>query len=127
LFTKNHIRQRIAWLLLGLLTLMQINSVIFRHAHRLSNGQIITHAHPYNLLGNSCPLSANPHTTHELLLLDALSNPAFLPAFVLLFAFLLLFGLVSRLRASRPTPRLVTIHLARPRPRGPPGSASFLV
>ncbi|XWW48613.1 hypothetical protein JYG30_25125 (plasmid) [Fibrella sp. USSR17] len=105
---------------------MQINSVVFRHAHRLANGQIITHAHPYNLFSKSCPLSANPHTTHELLLLDAVSNAAFIPTFALLVAFLLLplrfiihsvpFALTSRTR---------TICLAWPKLRGPPSLLSF--
>ena len=106
---------------------MQINAVIFRHSHRLANGQIITHAHPYNILGNSCPLSPNPHTTHELLLLDAISNPTFVPAFVLVLAFLLLIELVIQSILPGLTPGVVTIHLARPQLRGPPAPVSLLV
>ncbi|WP_165358983.1 hypothetical protein [Spirosoma sordidisoli] len=110
--------------MLGLLVLMQINSVVFRHAHRLANGQIITHAHPYNIFGKSCPLSPNPHTTHELLLLDAVSNPAFMPAFALLVAFLLLVRLIVQPVFFRPTPSTLTVYLARPIPRGPPRLSS---
>ena len=105
---------------------MQINAVVFRHSHRLANGHIITHAHPYNILGNSCPLSPNPHTSHELLLLDAISNPMFVPAFVLVLAFLLLIGLVIQPILLGLTPVIVTIHLARPQLRGPPAPSHFL-
>ncbi|WP_460963738.1 hypothetical protein [Spirosoma litoris] len=120
------IQQRIARLLLGLLMLMQINSVVFRHAHRLANGQIVTHAHPYNLFAKSCPLSANPHTTHELLLLDAVSNAAFVPTFALLVAFLLLpLRFIIHSIPVVPTSKVRTIYLARPTLRGPPSLLSF--
>lgn len=106
---------------------MQVNSVVFRHAHRLANGQIITHAHPYNLFGKSCPLSPNPHTRHELLLLDAVSNPAFIPTFALLLAFLLL----TRRFISQPFFGLLPVRVLRfyraylPL-RGPPALSSLL-
>ena len=105
---------------------MQINAIVFRHSHRLANGQIITHAHPYNIFDKSCPLSPNPHTTHELLMLDAVSNAAFLPTFALLLAFLLLVRFVIRPLFFRLTPGVSTLHLTRPNPRGPPVSSSFL-
>ncbi|WP_370701541.1 hypothetical protein [Fibrella musci] len=106
---------------------MQINSVVFRHAHRLANGQIITHAHPYNLFAKSCPLSANPHTTHELVLLDAISNVAFVPTFALLIAFLLLWvRFIIRSVPVAPTSKERTVTLARPTLRGPPISLRFL-
>lgn len=126
LFATETIRPQIARLLLVLFLLMQINSVAFRHAHRLPNGQIITHAHPYNIFGNSCPLSANPHTTHELLLLDAVSNAAFVPTFALLVAFLLLvFRFTTRPVIIAPVRSIRTVFLARPIPRGPPLSPSL--
>ena len=99
---------------------MQINAVVFRHSHRLANGTIVTHAHPYNIFGKSCPLSPNPHSTHELLLLDAISNPTFVPAFSLVAVFLLLTGFLIQSIAPGLTPGLVTTHLARPQLRGPP-------
>lgn len=105
---------------------MQVNSIVFRHSHRLANGQIVTHAHPYNLFSKSCPLSANPHTTHELLLLDAVSNAAFVPTFALLIAFLLLLvRFIIHCVPVAPTSRVQTVLLARPTLRGPPASLSF--
>lgn len=126
LLANVYIRQFIARLLLGLLVLMQINSAVFRHAHRLSNGKIISHAHPYNIFGKSCPLSANPHTTHELLLLDALSNPTFVPTFALLVAFLLLGCFTAQPVITALIPGVITVFLARPTLRGPP-TQSFLL
>ena len=113
--------------MLGMLLLMQINSVVFRHAHRLANGQIVTHAHPYNIFAKSCPLSANPHTSHELLLLDAVSNAVFVPTFVFIAVFLEpLHSVVNGLtNASLPVAPLL-IALAFPTLRGPPLSAFFL-
>ncbi|CCH57533.1 hypothetical protein BN8_p06714 (plasmid) [Fibrisoma limi BUZ 3] len=105
---------------------MQFNAIVFRHSHRLANGQIISHAHPYNLFNKSCPLSPNPHKTHELLLLDAISNAVFLPTFALLLAFLLLVRFMIRPVFIRLKPGIQTIALARPTLRGPPASSSFL-
>jgi hypothetical protein len=55
---------------------MQLNVVVFRHAHRLENGKIITHAHPY-CPSEDNPLQPNSHTANELYLLDALTNATF--------------------------------------------------
>jgi hypothetical protein len=103
---NDQIQRFIFRLFLGLLALICINPVVLRYAHRLANGQSVSHAHPYNLFGDwnasgSCPISANPHTTHELLLLDTVSNSVFIPAFVLLVAFLLLVGLSFSQSSSR--------------------------
>ena len=59
-----------------LFTLMLLNGIVFRHAHKLSSGKVITHAHPYKPVGNS-PYQPNTHTDNELYLLDAVSNAIF--------------------------------------------------
>jgi hypothetical protein len=49
------------------------NGVIFRHAHRLSDGTILCHAHPYkNSPGTSFP--DHTHSRDELIRLDAFAN-----------------------------------------------------
>ncbi len=73
---SNPTRRTIARLLLVWFALMQVNAVVFRHAHRLSNGRIITHAHPFWPDGKG-PVQPNPHTSGELALLDAVSNGSF--------------------------------------------------
>ena len=60
--------------------LIQFNNIYFRHAHRLANGKIITHAHPFKPVSSS-PIQPNGHGSNELLLLDALSNGLYAPAF----------------------------------------------
>ena len=66
-------RTVLARFLLGLFVAIMLNGLVFRHAHRLADGTIITHAHPYNPFGKS-PLSSNPHSRHELVMLDLFSN-----------------------------------------------------
>lgn len=79
-------RRRLAWLLFALFALMQVNLVVFRHGHRLPDGRIITHAHPFWPDGKG-PIKANPHSAGELALLDALSNGSFVEQPALLVDF----------------------------------------
>ncbi len=76
-FLRN--RPTIAGVLLAYFSLLTLNNVVFRHAHRLANGQIITHAHPYWPTKNKPPYQPNHHTNGQLVLLDALSHAVFLP------------------------------------------------
>lgn len=73
---QHRTRQTIAQGFLVLFTLMLLNGIVFRHAHKLSSGKVITHAHPYKPVGNS-PYQPNTHTDNELYLLDAVSNAIF--------------------------------------------------
>ncbi|RRB01045.1 hypothetical protein [Larkinella rosea] len=66
-------RRKIARFLLILFSLMMVNSVIFRHAHRLASGRIIVHAHPFKPVGDS-PYQPNTHTYGELFWLDNFTN-----------------------------------------------------
>ncbi|ADB40539.1 hypothetical protein [Spirosoma linguale] len=80
-------RFRVARLLFGLFLTMWLNGVVFRHAHRLSDGRLIVHAHPYWPFGKG-PILPNTHTAQEILLLDLAANlPVVVSAF---FAFLFL-------------------------------------
>lgn len=72
-------RPTVASGLFALFALLTLNNVVFRHAHRLANGQIITHAHPYWPTNSKCPYQPNHHTNGQLVLLDALSHAIFLP------------------------------------------------
>jgi hypothetical protein len=69
-------RRRLAWLLFTLFALMQVNLVVFRHGHRLPDGRIITHAHPFWPTGKG-PIQPNHHSAGELALLDAVANAPF--------------------------------------------------
>lgn len=76
MFSQPLNRQRLAWLLFTLFALMQVNLVVFRHGHRLPDGRIITHAHPFWPDGKG-PIKVNPHSAAELYLLDAVANGSF--------------------------------------------------
>ncbi|GAB3943894.1 hypothetical protein GCM10028805_10770 [Spirosoma harenae] len=76
-----------ARVLLGLFLAMWLNGVVFRHAHRLENGRLIVHAHPYWPFGKG-PIQPNNHTAQEILMLELAGNlPVILTSF---FAFLFL-------------------------------------
>ncbi|MFD2935873.1 hypothetical protein [Spirosoma flavum] len=80
-------RLRLARLLLGLFLAIWLNGVVFRHAHRLPDGRLIVHAHPYWPFGKG-PILPNTHTAQEILLLDLAAHlPVVVGAF---FAFLFL-------------------------------------
>ncbi|MEZ4900770.1 MAG: hypothetical protein R2822_02965 [Spirosomataceae bacterium] len=74
---KQFIRHLIARGFMVIFALMLLNGIVFRHAHRLSSGKVITHAHPYKLNNPSGPYQPNDHTANELFLLDMFSNAAF--------------------------------------------------
>ncbi|WP_266363844.1 hypothetical protein [Tellurirhabdus rosea] len=77
-------RRLVARILLIVFSLMLVNGIVFRHAHKLPNGRVISHAHPYWPVGNS-PYQPNTHTAHELFWLDTVTNLFFeAPAVLLL-------------------------------------------
>ena len=66
-------RFNVARLFFGLYLAVLVNGVVFRHAHRLADGTIICHAHPYK----SSPGTQSPNHAHsrdELIWLDAFTN-----------------------------------------------------
>lgn len=69
----------IASVMMAFFSLLTLNNIVFRHAHRLANGQIITHAHPFWPSKNKHPYQPNHHTNGQLVLLDALAYAVFLP------------------------------------------------
>lgn len=113
-------RRRLARFLLAGFVLLQVNNVLFRHAHRLPDGRIIVHAHPYNLFGKGGPVLPNNHSASELRLLDLLTHAVFTPAAVAVFTALLLGGAQS----GRPISALLPAPVHRPftsfAHRGPP-------
>lgn len=62
-------------------------NIVFRHAHRLPDGRVISHVHPYKAKGEKGPFSSNPHSQSELTWLDSYSNTPFFGLFVTEFEF----------------------------------------
>lgn len=109
----------IARFLLGLYVAVLVNGVVFRHAHRLVDGTIICHAHPYKSLpGTQFPSHA--HSRDELIWLDTFANAlyanpdAVIVITLLAIISLLLVGVAARVSFSFSTPHVAFKH------RGPP-------
>ncbi|WP_461089071.1 hypothetical protein [Spirosoma gilvum] len=95
-------RLHVARILLGLFLAMWFNGVVFRHAHRLNDGRLIVHAHPYWPFGKG-PILPNTHTAQEILLLDLAANLPIVISSFFAFLFLLRTRLYSAfLFTSRP-------------------------
>ncbi|MEZ0487151.1 hypothetical protein [Fibrella aquatica] len=79
-------RVTVARLLLLVQLFMLTNAVVFRHAHRLPDGTIVVHAHPFlpKALGGpgsdptgSDPIQPNNHSKQQLIWLDAMTDVAY--------------------------------------------------
>ncbi|WP_234735136.1 hypothetical protein [Tellurirhabdus bombi] len=79
-------RRLIARILLIIFSMMMVNGIVFRHAHKLPSGRVIIHAHPYWPI-NKSPYQPNTHTTQELFWLDTVSNLVFEGPAVAIFVF----------------------------------------
>ncbi len=88
--TKRHITKRstlVSLLLLFLLTAYISNRAIYYHGHKLSNGKVMNHAHPYSKTSDSVPLNNHNHSDSEFALLkqmEVLVNFIFILVAVLL-------------------------------------------
>jgi hypothetical protein len=76
----------IAIFLIVVLGLFCLNNIVYNHKHRLKDGSLIAHAHPYNKSGDTNPLKSHQHTTGELVFLANLHF--FILAPILVFIFL---------------------------------------
>lgn len=77
-----------------------VNEAVFLHIHKLDDGTIIEHAHPYNKSADSQPLKSHHHTNAERLFFQHL-KVLFLVTFLTLVLFTLVikekvtFGLIT--------------------------------
>lgn len=58
----NQIKKIFACLIIALMGLLIVNKVIFLHSHILTDGTVITHAHPYQTTDDSKPFKSHHHT-----------------------------------------------------------------
>lgn len=85
------IRRALAGVFFTLFVLMTLNNIVFRHAHRLPDGRIITHAHPFKPVGDS-PVQSHSHSATELFWLDMLTHGAYVATAAFVFGFLGVIG-----------------------------------
>ncbi len=80
---NNRAKKLITLFMMGLMTMLITNKIAFTHIHKLDDGTIVEHAHPYNKTDDSAPLKTHHHTNAELLFFHNL-NILFLVALIAL-------------------------------------------
>ena len=83
-------------LLIASIGAMVVNNAVFTHSHKLLNGTVVTHAHPFDGSDDPAPFKTHHHTTTELFFFNHLEI-----LFPLLFMFLSFFQPTLRNRFSR--------------------------
>ena len=53
--------------MIAVLGLLIINKAVFIHSHKLENGSVYTHAHPYNKSKDALPFKSHHHTEAQFL------------------------------------------------------------
>lgn len=62
-----------AIVLVGVVGLLTLNNALFMHIHKLPNGQLVVHAHPFsNTTQSSNDQTSHQHSKVELLIFDSL-------------------------------------------------------
>ncbi len=69
---KSVIIRIFACFMIGIIGVLIANNAIFIHSHRMADGTLITHAHPYNKTNDSEPFKSHHHTQAEFLFLENL-------------------------------------------------------
>ncbi len=111
--------QFIRIMLLASILVFIANNSIYYHSHKLQNGTIIAHAHPFNKAQDSAPFKTHKHSLVNLFFLEHLQ----LLFFILVFSSLLItsstfhrfylvgnhhvYSTLSRLNSSRAPPFLI--------------------
>ncbi len=72
------IKQLVGILLVGLMGFILINKSVYMHAHRLDNGKIIVHAHPFNKSTDDKPVKSHHHSKAELIFINVFNFLSFL-------------------------------------------------
>lgn len=92
---KNIAIKFIAILMIGSIGMLVSNKSIFMHTHKLADGTIITHSHPYNKSNDSKPFKSHHHTNAEFFFFQNLEI-----LFLTVFVTLALFALVKKAKYS---------------------------
>ena len=77
-------RKKQLWAFAGVLivSMMLMNNIVFLHAHKLKNGQILIHAHPYSKDHDSKPFKAHHHSLNDLIQIQHLQLLFFIAFFL---------------------------------------------
>lgn len=81
----NKISQKfIAISLIVIVGIHSLNSLFYTHRHKLADGTIITHAHPFSKSSDTTPFKSHEHSSDELTFLASLIY--FIPSLTLVMA-----------------------------------------
>ncbi len=92
---KDILIKSVAILLIGFMGMMITDKAVFLHTHKLSDGTIIVHAHPYNKSTDSKPFKTHHHTNTEYLFFHSLE--VLFPILFLAFVLFLLYNKTKHL------------------------------
>ena len=92
----------IAFLIIGVMGMLIANKAVFIHSHRLNDGTVIEHAHPYSKSTDSKPYKSHHHTTAELLFFQNLE--------ILFLIVFLTFSLIAFANKEKFSFKLITRH-----------------
>ena len=82
---RHKIKRPLALMLAAILVLLSLNNSYFMHAHRMADGSIVYHAHPFDTKSDSAPVKSHHHSIVEIVILDSL----------VFFIFILGLGLIA--------------------------------
>ncbi len=77
------------YLIIGMMGALIVNKSIYLHTHKLADGTVVLHAHPYNKSGDSKPFKSHHHSDTQLLFFQSIKI-LFFTAFTALFFFVTL-------------------------------------
>lgn len=80
-----------ALLMIGVMGMLIANKGLNLHSHKLDNGKIVMHSHPFNKNQDSNPFKSHQHTNIEFLVLENLGI-----LFFLVFLTITLFALIRK-------------------------------
>ncbi|MBN2635460.1 MAG: hypothetical protein JXR61_04260 [Prolixibacteraceae bacterium] len=57
---------------ISIIGMFVFNNIVFLHSHKLDNGLIVIHAHPFKKSNDTEPFKIHKHTTAELIIIQSL-------------------------------------------------------
>ena len=113
---KNITIKFITFLMIGIIGMLIVNKSIFTHTHKLNDGTVINHAHPYDKSNDSEPYKSHHHTNAELVFFQNLET-----LIIIVFLTFALFTLIKKAKYSfyiitRHTLSCIILHKGRAPP-----------
>lgn len=93
-------RKAVALFLVAVFAMLAFNQSAYIHSHKLVDGSVVSHAHPYNKTSDSEPIKSHHHTLADFLTLENLSL-LFLTIILVISLQPLARTLASRIRTSQ--------------------------